>query len=90
MRPGLVWVGLFTILLIIYMTLRDSIGTLLTFLLQLAIVLAVLAGASWYRYSNSPKGGFFFSDNHDESVDENNQAVANDVENTAPGIKAAP
>ena len=90
MRPGLVWVGLFTILLIIYMTLRDSIGTLLTFLLQLAIVIAVLAGASWYRYSNSPKGGFFFSDGSDGSVNRDDESISNDVENTESGISKAP
>jgi hypothetical protein len=72
MRPGLAFVGLFTVLLLIYFTFRESLGALPISLLQLAIVLAVLASAGWYRYSRHRKGWFFFGD--DEAKDSSNDA----------------
>ncbi len=66
MRPGLVFVGLFAILLVTYVMVRDSLGTLPTFLLQLGIVLAVLGGAGWYRYSKHRKGWFFLGGDDDD------------------------
>jgi hypothetical protein len=62
MRPGLVFVGLFVVLILIYLLLLDSLGTLGTFVLQAAIVLVVLVGATWFRYAKSRKGWLFFSD----------------------------
>jgi hypothetical protein len=62
MRPGLVFVGLFAVLFLVYLVALDSLGTLGTFLLQAAIVLVVLAGATWFRYAKNRKGWLFFSD----------------------------
>ncbi|MDA1036488.1 MAG: hypothetical protein O3B65_06350 [Chloroflexi bacterium] len=67
MRPGIVFVGLLAILLLTYALLRDSLGTLPTFLLQFGIVVAVLGGATWYRYSKHRKGWFFFGEDNDDS-----------------------
>lgn len=89
MRPGLVFIGLFTVLLLTYFTFRESLGTLPTFLLQLGIVLAVLAGAGWYRYSKRRRSWFFFGDDtDDESKDSSNDAQRpNDT--TDGGIRKA-
>ena len=66
MRPGLVFVGLFAVLFVLYALLRDSLGTLTIFLLQLALVLVVLAGAGWFRYSKRHKGWFFFGEDDED------------------------
>ncbi|MEX2599397.1 MAG: hypothetical protein WD533_07045 [Dehalococcoidia bacterium] len=49
MRPGLVFVGLFALLIGIYAVLADTLGTLPTFLLQAVIVVVILTGAIWLR-----------------------------------------
>lgn len=69
MRPGLVFVGLFAVLFVLYALLRDSLGTLTIFLLQLALVLVVLAGAGWFRYSKRRKGWFFFGEDGEDDED---------------------
>jgi O-antigen ligase len=70
MRPGLVFVGLFAVLILVYVLLLDSLGTLGTFLLQAAIVLVVLAGATWFRYAKHRTGWLFFGDEeHGEPQD---------------------
>jgi L-lactate permease len=49
MRPGVVFVGLFALLITVYALLASTLGTVLTFLLQAAIVLVLLAAAVWFR-----------------------------------------
>ncbi len=62
MRPGLVFICLFTVLISIYVLLLESLGTLGTLLLQAAIVFVVLAGAIWFRYTRSRRSLLFFGD----------------------------
>ena len=62
MRPGLVFVGLFAILIGFYVLLQDSLGSLAIFLLQAALVFVVLAGATWFRYAKRRGGWLFFGD----------------------------
>ena len=62
MRPGLVFVGLFAILIVLYLLLQDALGSLSTFLLQAALVLVVLAGATWFRYAKRRNGWLFLGD----------------------------
>jgi len=62
MRPGLVFVGLFAILIGLYLLLQDTLGSLSTFLLQAALVLVVLAGATWFRYVKRRSGWLFLGD----------------------------
>lgn len=89
MRPGLAFVGLFAVLLVTYVTLRDSLGTLPTFLLQLGIVIAVLAAASWYRYSKHRKGWFFFGEDDDEAEESSEAQVPQDSTPSDPGVRKA-
>ena len=49
MRPGVIFVGLFAVLIAVYAFLASTLGTVLTFLLQAAIVLVLLAAAVWFR-----------------------------------------
>jgi hypothetical protein len=49
MRPGVIFVGLFALLIAVYALLASTLGTVLTFLLQAAIVLVLLAAAVWFR-----------------------------------------
>ena len=49
MRPGVIFVGLFALLIAVYALLASTLGTILTFLLQAAIVLVLLAAAIWFR-----------------------------------------
>ena len=66
MRPGLVFVGLFAILILLYVLLQDSLGSLGIFLLQAALVFVVLAGATWFRYAKHRTGGLFFGGDDDD------------------------
>lgn len=66
MRLGLVFVGLFAVLIMVYVLLIDSLGTIGTFLLQAALVLVVLAGAIWFRYAQHRTGWLFFRDPAEE------------------------
>ncbi len=49
MRPGLVFVGLFALLMALYVLLAGVIGNFLTFILQAGIVLALLGAALCVR-----------------------------------------
>ena len=49
MRPGLVFIGLFAMLIAVYALLSDSIGAGPTFLLQAVIVVVLLIAALWLR-----------------------------------------
>ena len=72
MRPGLVFVGLFAVLLVLYFLLRDSLGALGTFLLQASLVAVIFGGTVWYRYARKRKAWFFFrmeDDNDDQEGD---------------------
>ncbi len=62
MRPGLLFVGLFAVLIFTYVLLIDSLGTLGKFLLQAALVILLLAGATWFRYAKRRSGWLFFGD----------------------------
>jgi hypothetical protein len=87
MRPGLVFVGLFAILIAIYALLLDSLGALGTFLLQASLILVVLAAATWFRYTKHRKGGPFFG--ADEGGDSQNfSAASNDGDSTNDSRKA--
>ena len=88
MRPGLAFVGLFAALLLTYVLLRDSLGTLTTFLLQFGLVIALLGGATWYRYSKHRKGWFFFGEDEAEEEDDNDDQQHHDTDADA-GIRKA-
>ena len=53
MRPGLVFVGLLAVLLGFYALVADTLGNILTFGLQTAIVVLLLAGSIWFRRSRA-------------------------------------
>lgn len=80
MRPGLVFVGLFAILIGLYLLLQDTLGSLSTFLLQAALVLVVLAGATWFRYTKRRSGWLFLGD--DTASDDASAPVDADPEST--------
>ena len=80
MRPGLVFVGLFAILIGLYLLLEDTLGSLSTFLLQAALVLVVLAGATWFRYVKRRSGWLFLGD--DSASDDDSAPVDADPEST--------
>jgi hypothetical protein len=65
MRPGLFFVGLSAVLIFTYVLLVDDLGTLGKFLLQAALVILLLASATWFRYARRRSGWLFFGD--DES-----------------------
>ncbi len=54
MRPGLVFIGLFALLMVVYFGLQSTLGTVTTTVLQVAIVLALLGSALWVRKRFSP------------------------------------
>ena len=54
MRPGLVFIGLFALLMAVYFSLQSTLGTITTIVLQAAIVLALLGSAVWLRKRFSP------------------------------------
>ena len=53
MRPGLVFITLFAILMAVYFALVDTLGTLPTFALQAGIVVVILIAALWLRSKTS-------------------------------------
>lgn len=54
MRPGLVFIGLFALLMAVYFSLQSMLGAIMTIVLQAAIVLALLGSALWLRKRFSP------------------------------------
>lgn len=54
MRPGLVFIGLFALLMVVYFSFQSMLGTVMTIVLQAAIVLALLGSALWLRKRFSP------------------------------------
>ena len=54
MRPGLLFIGLFALLMVVYFSLQSTLGTVMTVVLQAAIVLALLGSALWLRKHFSP------------------------------------
>ena len=54
MRPGLVFVGLFALLMVVYFSLQSTLGTVTTTVLQVGIVLTLLGSALWLRKRFSP------------------------------------
>lgn len=57
MRPGLVFIGLFALLMVVYFSFQSTLGTVTTMVLQAAIVLALLGSALWLRKRFSPPEG---------------------------------
>lgn len=54
MRPGLVFIGLFALLMVVYFSFQSMLGVVATIVLQAAIVLALLGSALWLRKRFSP------------------------------------
>ncbi len=54
MRPGLVFIGLFALLMVVYFSFQSTLGAVTTIVLQAAIVLALLGSALWLRKRFSP------------------------------------
>ena len=54
MRPGLVFIGLFALLMVVYFSLQSTLGTVTTTVLQVGIVLTLLGSALWLRKRFSP------------------------------------
>lgn len=55
MRPGIVFIALFVLLMAVYVAAADTLGRPVTFALQTAIVLALLGGALWLRRLRSDR-----------------------------------
>ena len=66
MRPGLVFVGLFAVLIVVYALLQDTLGSTATFLLQSAIVIVILGAAAWFRRIRNRRGWSLFRDEPEE------------------------
>lgn len=49
MRPGFVFIGLFALLMVVYFGFQNALGTVMTIVLQTAIVLALLGSVLWLR-----------------------------------------
>ncbi len=54
MRPGLVFISLFALLMVVYFSLQSTLGTVTTTVLQVGIVLTLLGSALWLRKRFSP------------------------------------
>ena len=78
MRPGLVFVGLFAVLIVIYALLQDTLGSTATLLLQSAIVIVILGAAAWFRRVRSRRGWSLFRDEPEAKGPE--QAGASDLD----------
>ena len=61
MRPGIVFVLLFVVLIGLYLLLADTLGGPVTFALQAGIVLMVLGGARWLRRARRSGGWRLFA-----------------------------
>ena len=55
MRPGLMFVGLFALLMAVYFAAADTLGTLPTFALQTAIVVGLVIALNVFR-RRRPRG----------------------------------
>ena len=62
MRPGIVFIVLFIVLVSVYLRLADTLGGPATFALQAGIVLMVIGGARWVRSARSRGGWRLFAD----------------------------
>ena len=62
MRPGLIFISLFAVLIPMYVLLIDFLGTMGTVLLQAALILVLVFGALWFRYTERRSGWLFFGD----------------------------
>ena len=80
MRPGLAFVGLFVVLLVIYALLADTLGSVQTFVLQAGIVLMLIGIARWFRRSRSQGRWPLFSDEEDAPSPEGSKAEERDSE----------
>lgn len=49
MRPGVVFLGLFAILVVLYLLLADTLGRALTFLLEAAVIVSLVVAVVWFR-----------------------------------------
>ena len=54
MRPGLVFIGLFALLMVVYFSFQSMLGVVTTIVLQAAIILALLGSVLWLRKRFSP------------------------------------
>ena len=53
MRPSLIFLGLFSILMLIYFALSTFVQASHIFLLQLALILVLLVITRWFRHRNN-------------------------------------
>ena len=54
MRPGILFIALFALLMAVYFILQGTLGTVTTIALQVGIVLTLLGSALWLRKRLSP------------------------------------
>ena len=67
MRPGMVFVGMFLLLAVVYQALADSLPLALIFLVQAATVVTLLALALWWRRRREGRGA---GDHGDREMDD--------------------
>ena len=84
MRPGLVFIGLFAVLIGVYLLLEDTLGSLATLLLQGAIVMVILAAATWYRQLHTNPGFGLMHDNETSVAQIDAESAEEEAESSVP------
>jgi len=67
MRPGVVFVGLFAALVVLYLLLEDTLGTALTFLLEAAVIVSLVVAVVWFRNSRARSWNLLSDDSEPEA-----------------------
>ena len=83
LRPSVVFLGLFLVLMLVYRGLADVVGSGATFAIQAVLVVALVAGLTWYRRHQGaaldPRAG-----SRDEAPDEASSSPRRNAEDPAP------
>ena len=73
MRPGLLFIGLFGLLIAVYLLLAETLGNVLTFLLQAAIVIALIVAVTWFRRQRHLQRWSLFADEEDSTPNDHSR-----------------
>jgi len=84
MRPGLVFIGLFAVLIGVYLLLEGTLGSLATLLLQGAIVVVILAAATWYRQLHTDPGVELMHDEETSVAQLDAESAQEEAESSVP------
>ncbi len=83
MRPGLLFIGLFGLLIGVYLLLAETLGHVLTFLLQAAIVIALIVAVTWFRKQRHLQRWSLFADEGESTPSDHPQDEPASIKNAS-------